>query len=512
MANIYFIGMDNGGTSVKAGIYDVRGNEIATANTRVTQINPHDGWIERDIEEVWQANCLAVRKVLEKSGIDPAAIKGVAATGYGNGIFLMNKEKEPAYKNCILSGDMRAKDYIKKYMREGSVGRIVNRTKQSIWAGQAAPLLAWMKDNEPEIMKNTAHVLMCVDYLRMKLTGQIGMEISNASGLSCMDLDTRKFEKDIFEELGIEEWLPCFSENIVPSAGVAGTVTEEAAKETGLLPGTPVMGGLFDITACAIACGLTDSEKLCVVLGTWSINEYISKTPIEKEDFFMSSIYCMDEYYLELEGSTTSASNLQWFVDNFMQEEKKEMEAQGKDVYDACEAMLASVPYDDSSILFLPFLYGTNVSLDARAGFVGLTGRHTKAHMLRAVYEGILFSHMHHIDKLMENKKDKTACVRVAGGGCGSAGWMQMFADALQLPIEVPAGKELGAMGAAMCVAVGSGCYKDFREASAEFTRIKKVYQPNPERAAYYRQKYQIYKTLTAKLDEIWEQWNVLER
>ena len=352
MEKAYFIGMDNGGTSVKAGIYDLNGTEIATANTTVTQIQPHDGWLERSMEDVWQANCLAVRKVLEKSGVDPADVKGIAATGYGNGVFLVDKEGKPTYQNCILSGDMRAKEYIKRYGREGNLSRAIQKTKQSVWAGQAAPLMAWMSDHEPQVAKDTAHVLMCADYLRMRFTGQYGMEISNASGLSCMNLETRKFDKDIFDEWGIGEWYHCFPEETVSSSGIAGYVTEEAAKLTGLRPGTPVMGGLFDITACAIACGLTDSEKICVVLGTWSINEFLSKTPIAKEDFFLSSIYCMEEYFLELEGSPTSASNLQWFVDNFMQKEKAEMEAQGKDVYDACEAMITSVPYDDSSIIF----------------------------------------------------------------------------------------------------------------------------------------------------------------
>lgn len=512
MANAYFIGMDNGGTSVKAGIYDLHGTEIATANSRVTQITPHDGWLERDVEEVWKANYTAVRKVLEKSGIDPAEVKGIAATGYGNGVFLVDKEGKPTYKNCILSGDMRAKDQIKKFMREGTLSRVIGKTKQEIWAGQTAALLAWMSENEPQVMKDTAYVLMCVDYLRMRLTGQYGMEISNASGMSCLNLENRKFDKDIFEEWGIEEWRHCFPEDPIPSAGIAGYVTEEAAALTGLLPGTPVMGGLFDITACAIACGLTDSEKICVVLGTWSINEFLSKTPIAKEDFFQTSIYCMEEYFLELEGSPTSASNLQWFVDQFMQKEKAEMEAQGKDVYDACEEMIAGVPYDDSSIIFLPFLYGTNVSLDAKAGFVGMSGRHTKAHMLRAVYEGVMFSHMYHIEKLIENKKDETTGVRVAGGGCGSAAWMQMFADALQLPIEVPAGKELGAMGAAMCAAIGSGYFDGFRQASEAFTRVKKVYTPNPERAEYYQKKYQVYKALINALDGVWGEWSSLER
>lgn len=507
MEQAYFIGLDNGGTAVKAGIYDLQGQEIGIGRAKVSQIHPYDGWIERDIDEVWHANCKAVKQAIEKADICPEKIRGVSITGYGNGGFFLKEDLTPSYPNCILSGDMRAEAYIKKYNNDGTLSKIIGKTNQTLWAGQPTPLIAWMKDHEREYLDETKYVLSCIDFLRMKLTGEIAGEVSNMSGISAMDLRTKKFDKEILAAMGIEDYFHCLPEKIVGSAEIAGYITKEAAEQTGIPEGVPVMGGLFDITSCALASGLINSENLCVILGTWSINEYLTREPIADENFFMTTLYSIEDYYLAVEGSTTSASNLQWFVDTFMTEECVRMEQEDKDVYEECERLLGTIPYNDSSIVFLPFLYGTNVNLDSKAAFIGLNGRHTKAHVLRAVYEGIVFSHMYHIEKLYQYKKDKTESIRIAGGGSGSAQWIQMFADALQTPIEVPASKELGAMGAAMCAAVGSGYYDSFEAVTGQFCRVKKRYTPSIERGAYYQKKYQIYKSIIEAMDPVWEKW-----
>ena len=512
MEKKYLLGIDNGGTSLKAGIYDLEGNEVATANHSVTQIMPRDGWLERSIDEVWEANCILIHKVLEKAAVDPADILGVAATGYANGAFFITENGEPAMPTCILSGDLRAKDYIKKWYSDGSIEKNIVKTGQSLWAGQTISLMAWMKDNRPEIMEKTKYVMSVTDFLRLKLTGAAISEISNASTISSLDLATCQWDQEVFDNLGVGDIIDRMPTPIINSAEIGSYVSAEAAAQTGLKEGTPVMGGLADITACALATGITDPDTLCLILGTWGINEAIGPNIIADPNFFMTSLYPMDGYYLHTEGSTTSASNLQWFVDNFMGEEKAAMEAQGKNVYDACEEMIASVPYDDSTIIFMPFLYGTNVNLDSKACFIGLNGRHTKAHMLRAVYEGIMFSHMYHVEKLCKYRGTEFKKARISGGGAGSATWVQMFSDALQIPIEVPAAKELGCLGTAICVAIGTKTFDSFEEVSKTFSKIKKTYQPNPERAAYYRSKYNIYKKLLEALDGTWGEFTAIEK
>jgi len=512
MEKKYLLGIDNGGTSLKAGLYDLEGKEIATANHSVTQIMPHDGWLERSLDEVWEANCIIIRKVIEKAGIDPADILGVAATGYANGAIFMQENGEPAMPNCILSGDLRAKDYIRKWYSDGSIEKNIEMTGQSLWAGQTITIAAWVKDHMPEVMEKTKYIMSVTDFLRMKLSGVAYTDISNASTISSLNLHTHQWDQQIFDNLGVGDLQERMPATIVNSAAIGSYVSAKAAAETGLKEGTPVMGGQADICACALATGITDAETLCMILGTWGINEAIGPQIISDPNFFMTSLYPIEGYNLHTEGSTTSASNLQWFVDNFMGEEKAAMEAEGKNVYDACEEMIASVPYDDSTIIFMPFLYGTNANLDAKSCFIGLNGRHDKRYMLRAVYEGIMFSHMYHIEKLCKYRGTEFKKARISGGGAGSATWVQMFSDALQVPIEVPAAKELGCLGAAICVAIGSKAVGSFEEASKTFSKIKKTYEPNPERAAYYQNKYQLYKKLLEALDDVWSDFAAIEK
>jgi len=321
-----------------------------------------------------------------------------------------------------------------------------------------------------------------------------------------MNVETGKYDRDVLKSLDIEDSIDKLPRNIASPTQECGRVHAAAAAETGLLEGTPVCAGVVDFTSCAIATGALDENKLCLVIGTWSINECITKKLPENESVFFTNRYCLPGYYLLLEGSVTGASNLQWYLDTYMVEEEERAKKAGKSVFDTCDEMLDSVPFDDTGTMFLPFLFGTNVNINARAGFVGLMGRHTKAHMLRAIYEGVTYSHKHHVDKLQAAGNQHTA-VRLSGGGAASKPWVQMFADVLGTPMEVPEAKELGAMGAAMCAGVMLGEYADLRQASDIFTKIAYAVDPIPGRISYYADRYDQYQRLIQALDPMWDGW-----
>jgi L-xylulokinase len=326
------------------------------------------------------------------------------------------------------------------------------------------------------------------------------MELTEASGLNAMDQAAKKMDPAIFEALGILDYMDKFPSEIYKSTDVCGYVTKKASVRTGLLEGTPVMGGLFDITACAISSGVVDESVMCIIVGTWGINEYIAKKPVASKYMLMSSHYCIDGYYLMDEGSATSASNLDWFVSRFMGDGN----ADKQNVYDEVNSLVESVPYNDSSLLFFPFLYGTNVNIDAKAAFIGLSARHTKAHMLRAIFEGVVFCHMYHIENVYKFR-DTPEIVRISGGGTKSSLWVQMFADCIELPVEVSASNELGVMGAAMCAGVGVGEFADMKEAAKVFVKVSQIFHPNEERRQYYQKKYKVYKKFLEALDGVWE-------
>ncbi|MDM5340514.1 FGGY-family carbohydrate kinase [Fictibacillus enclensis] len=498
----FILGIDNGGTVTKAGLFTLDGKELAVASRTTEMFMPSPGHTERNMHELWEANVQVIQDVLKQSGKDPAHIVGIATTGHGNGIYLVDENGEPV-TNGIISTDSRAKDIISEWNEDGTADKVLSKTMQSLWAGQPAALLAWFKENQPEVLSQTRWVFMCKDYIRYKLTGKPHAEITDISGSSLFNIRERKYDEEILRTLGIEEVFTKLPP-VKYSGEICGYVTEEAAQLTGLRAGTPVAGGLFDIDASAIATGITDEEKLCIVAGTWSINEYITKEPVVDKELFMTSIYCIPGYWLTLEGSPTSASNLEWFVKEYFNHEYEEAKKRKISVYQLCNEMVEKTQPTESNILFFPFLFGSNVHPNAKACFFGFNGWHTKADMLRALYEGVVFGHKIHVDKLLKYRS-KPEIIRIAGGATRSEVWMQMFADILQTPIEVVEGTEQGTLGAAICAAVATGQYPSFTEAAQQMIKVGKTYTPNQECQAVYEEKYTYFNKVLGALEPIWQ-------
>lgn len=497
----YLIGIDNGGTLSKAAIYDTAGKELAVASCKTELLMPNPGFTERNMDEMWEANVKVIKEVIKKSGVNSKDIVGVATTGHGNGMYLIGFDGKPAY-NGIISTDSRANSYIEKWQREGVFEKILPITMQSVWAGQPVAQLAWFKDHAPQVIERTKYIFMCKDYIRYKLTGEAYAEITDMSGTNLMNIRDVKYDKELLRIFGLEDIMDKLPP-IKYSTEVCGYITEEVAALTGLEKGTPVAGGLFDIDASAIATGVTEEEQLCMVAGTWSINEYISKKPVIEKDLFMTSLYCREGYWLVTEASPTSASNLEWMVTQFVDD----MDKQGRNSYDYCNELVESVNPEDSNIVFLPFLFGSNVGLDAKSAFIGINGWHTKAHILNAVYEGVVFCHRYHIEKLLK-LREKPAAIRMAGGVVKSKVWVQMFADILQIPIEVTTSTELGALGAAISAGIASGTFNSFEEATKSMVEIGYVCYPNENKKDIYNKKYGLYLETINALSNLWSKFN----
>ncbi|MDR1493329.1 MAG: carbohydrate kinase [Planctomycetaceae bacterium] len=501
----YLIGVDCGSTMVKAAVFDSAGKEYATASRKVEHIYLHSGWTENNMDALWNGVCITIREVLQRSEIEPRQIACVACTGHGNGLYLVAHDGTPA-RNGIISSDSRARKYIEEWTRENLLDRLLPKTMQTIWAAQPNALLRWLMDNEPETLAKTKYLFMCKDFVRYRLTGEAYMELSDMSGTSLIDVGKAAYDDEILDAWGILDW-----KKIMPplrrSADICGTITREAASATGLAEGTPVAGGMFDIDACGLAVGMTDESLFCMVAGTWGNNQFISKTPVADPDMFMTSCYSIDGYYLMLEGSATSASNLEWFVSQFFESDRELLKLKGmtKSVYDHCGELVLQTQPSDSAILFLPYLYGGPVSLDAKGCLFGLDGRQTRSHVLRAVFEGIIFGHRWHLTRLTRFcERPKT--IRLTGGAANSSVWSQMFADVFQIPVEIPAGAELGCLGAAICGAYATGLYPSYESACQNMVVIDRVYPPNPAFAEIYDEKYGRYLKLLEILQPVWHE------
>ena len=496
----YLIGLDNGGTLIKAIVFDTKGNVLSSASDRTPVITPESGYTERDIEDLWLKNCDCIKRALNESKVERSQVVGLAISGHGKGLYLWGKGNKPLY-NGIASTDNRAWRYPEKWKKDGTFNRNYPKLCQNLMACQQLSLLAWMKDYRPEVYDSIQWVFSVKDYLRFRLTGEAYCEATDISGSGLMNVRDKKFDQEMLDDFGIGEIYHCLAP-IRYSSDHCGNLTKEAAELTGLPEGLPIAGGMFDIDACAIAMNVLDPKDMITIAGTWSINEYISKEPVlNRDDILMNSLYAIPGYYLIEECSATSAGNLEWYIENIL---NKSNIPTGQNVYDYIGEQIQVTDTEKSDVYFLPFLYASNTHPLGKASFIGLTLYHTQADMLRAVFEGVVFSHKMHIERLISTRKAPDS-IRLAGGVTKSPVWTQMFADILNYPIELFEVKELGSLGAAMAAGVSAGIFKDYQEASAIMTSIDKVIQPNPVMHAKYQKKYEKYMAVCKALNGVWD-------
>ena len=277
MKEACFLGIDNGGSLSKAAVFDVSGKELSVASRRVDILNLRTGWSERDMNGLWIDTVAVIREAIQKANITPEQILGVACTGHGNGLYLLDK-KGKILRNGINSNDERAQSYIDRWRKFGVNETVLPMTTQSLWAAQPAPLLAWIRDNEPDVFLNTGSVLMVKDFIRYCLTGECKAEITDMSGSGLMNVVERRYDDAVLNAYGLPE-IAAFLPPLIEPAETGGYITAEAAALTGLKEGTPVAGGMFDIDACALSSGILDSSEFSLVAGTWGNNQYAGRKP-----------------------------------------------------------------------------------------------------------------------------------------------------------------------------------------------------------------------------------------
>jgi L-xylulokinase len=504
----YLLGIDNGSTVSKAALFDFHGKEIAVASCKAETEYPHPGWTERDMEMLWQCTATAIREVLAKSGVKPEEIAGIGNTGHGNGVYLLDKQGQPL-RNGIQSMDSRAADIVTDWNQRNLHEQVFPFTIQSFWPAQPNAILVWLKKNEPQNYGRLGAILMVKDYIKYRLTGEITGDYTDMSATSLMDVRNKCYSRELMDLYDLSEAYDALPP-LKQGSEVIGQVTISAAQETGLAVGTPVVGGLFDVDASAIGAGAINVNQACLVMGSWSINEVITKDPIVDPSLFMTTLFADPSLFLTIEGSATSATNLEWFVNQCCGDERAEAKRRGVSVYEICSEEVASLPPGSTNIIFHPFLFGSNVQPTARAGFYGVAGWHTRAHLLRALYEGVVFGHLNHIEKL-RRAGGQINTARLAGGGSRSAVWSQMFADTIQVPMEISDGNELGARGAALSAGIGAGIYRDYAEAVQEAVSVIRVHEPIPANTPLYLARYAEYERLINVMQEPWEALNKLD-
>ncbi len=436
------IGIDCGLTVTKAVVFDETGRVLATARRRSQQLKPAPRFVERDMAQLWAACAESIAEALALSGRPAAEVAAVAATAHGDGVYLLDGQANPLGPG-ILSLDSRAVEVVEAWGQDGTSVAALQRTGQMPHASAPSALIAWIARHQPERYARIGHVLACKDWLTFCLTGHVGTDRTEAS-TSFTDVKTQGYTSDIPALFGLSIPLP----DIAPCEAVVGRVTPQAAARTGLLSGTPVVAGLHDVTASALGIGGHGIGTIAVVAGTYSINETVSPAPITDPRWFCRNAIRPGEWH-PMSISPASAANYDWFLDHFTQG--------GPDIHATLAPEIAAALQRPSSAFFHPYLFGSPHPGRASGGFFGLHGWHDRGDMLRAVLEGIAFNHRAHVDALRE--AFPAAQIRLTGGISRNPSFVQLFADALGLPVTVTETEEAAAWGAALCAGAGAGLW-----------------------------------------------------
>jgi len=497
----YLLGIDNGSTVIKAALFTLEGREVAVASRPSEVLTPAPGRYERSLEEIWGATAGVLSDLLARSGIRPQEILCLALTGHGGGVHLVDAAGRALYP-AMEGVDSRAAGIVQKWMTDGTFARVHPRSLVNYFPAQPAPLLAWLKEREPDVLAKARWIFALKDYVRFRLTGDAFAEITNMSGSGLLNSFEARYDQALLEHYGLGD----LAEKLPPlrrSAELCGAVTRQAARLTGLAEGTPVAAGAWDVDAAAVATGVIGEDFLNIVAGSWANNQIVTRTPVVSAEIFMTTVFSVPGFWLVLEGSPTSASNLEWFVRELMGAERKTCREEGTSVYGICSEEVASLPPEEPVPVFLPFLYGSNAGAGAQAAFVGMTGQHTRAHMLRAVFEGIVFSHRSHVEKLAA-LRPLPKVVRIAGGAAGSPAWLQIFADTLNLPIETVDAHELGALGSAIVAGVACGAFPGYSEAITAMVHVSGKLEPSPRGVEACGLRYARYRAAIEALRPFW--------
>ncbi|MEO5760037.1 MAG: FGGY-family carbohydrate kinase [Mesorhizobium sp.] len=492
----YILGLDSGNTVIKAIIFDMSGRELALAARDGRSSMPKPGHVERDLGELWRNAVDVIGQCIAQAGINPGDIVAIGCAGHGNGLYALDHDGAPLIG--IQSLDTRGVGIVDEWARQNVGDRTYVHCLQRPWAAQTPTLLAWLKRFAPALFDRIGTVFLCKDFVVNRLTAARSTDTSDMSGCGLLQMPGRRYEQDLLDAYGLGDCMAMLPP-VLESADIAGHISSEVAALTGLRAGTPVIAGLFDVVASAIGSGVTRTGAASIIAGTWSINQVITDEPIRDPSIFMLSTFDR-ERYLAIESSATSAANLEWIVREFLEHAGEA----DKSSFELASELVATVDSEGDIPIYHPFLYGSQQNGSARAGFYGMAGWHTRAHMLRALFEGVVFEHRRHVETLHKAGATFDTAV-LSGGGSRSQIWPQIFADVLGVPITVARSRETGALGAAIAAATGVGLFDDFNTGAAAMTEATRHYAPNLAVASAYAERYRLYDEIQQAMAPIWQ-------
>lgn len=495
----YLLGIDVGTSGTKTVLYDRNGEMIAQASREYPMQQPSIGRAEEKPEDWWNATVATLQSVLERSGIPAEQICGIGFSGQMHSLVMLDGDLQ-VLRPAILWCDGRTRRECDDMNALIGSDRLLEISANPALTGFTASKLLWVRRNEPEVFRRCKHVLLPKDYVRLKLTGVLATDVSDASGTNLLNVGKRAWSTELIERLGLDaQWFP----PLLESCESAGRVTVEAAALTGLKAGIPVAAGAADNAASAVGTGTVTQGSVFNTIGTSGVIFAHSDRPAIAAGGQVHTICAAVPNGWGFMSCTLAAGlSLRWFRDNFCGVELAQARAEGVDAYALLDREAAEIAAGAEGVIFLPYLMGERSPLldeTCRGVFFGLSAAHGRSHLLRAVMEGVAYSQRACLDVFRSMGLQPTE-MKLCGGGAKSALWRQILADQFHLPVSTMKSEESPTLGAAILAGVCSGVYSDVPTGCSVVQKGKTGEVPQEAAMRIYDAYYPIYRNLYTAL------------
>lgn len=459
--------------------------------------SPQIGWAEQDPQDWWRAACLAIAECLAKGGVQPGEIDSIGLTGQMHGLVLLD-EHDDVLRPSIIWCDQRTGEECREITEQVGASRLIELTANPALTGFTLPKIWWVRRHEPQIWARVRSILLPKDYVRFRLTGARAIDVADASGTLMLDVVNRRWSQPILKISRLDEQL---LPKVYESPEITGRTSEQGARATGLRAGIPVVAGAGDQAAGAVGMGIVKAGAVSATIGTSGVVFAATSKPLlEPQGRIHTFCHAIPDRWHVMGVTQGAGLSLRWFRDQFGTGEDD-----GRDPYDRLMDEAAKTPPGAEGLLWAPYLMGErtpHLDPDARGGLVGITAQHSRAHMIRAILEGVAFSLRDSLT-LFKEIGVPIESIRLGGGGARSALWQKIQSDIYGMPVELIEAEEGGAYGAALLAGVGVGAWPSVETACETVVRVAKTVRPDPKTVSLMNLQYAEYRKLYPALKGI---------
>ena len=492
------LGIDVGTGGTRAVVVDEKGKVVASATAQHAPFaSPHPGWAEQDPRDWWRATIEAVRGVLAQPGISAEEIGGVGFSGQMHGATLLDEGGE-VLRPALIWCDQRTAEQCLAITERVGADRLIELTSNPALTGFTLPKLLWVRDHEPDIWARVCTVLLPKDYVRLRLTGERATDVADASGTLLFDVANRCWSGAMLDAMEIDE--ACLP-SVFESPEITGQVSVAGAAATGLRAGTPVVAGAGDQAAGAVGMGIVRAGTISATIGTSGVVFAATDRPsLDPQGRVHTFCHAIPGRWHVMGVTQAAGLSLRWFRDQFGAGIED-----GRDPYERLTEEAASAPAGADGALWAPYLMGErtpHLDPNARGALVGLTASHTRAHLVRAILEGVAFS-LRDTFEIFKEMNVPVETIRLGGGGARSSVWRQTQADVYGHEVEMVEAEEGAAYGAALLAGVGGGIWSSVDTACGAVVRVTNRVCPQPANQKLLDKSYKAFRRLYPALRSI---------